>query len=453
MVPGRRLALREAFVMLQSSGTSPAEVFGDVDAQVAPLVWRLWAAVSDEDLLQGIVALEEHEARVAAVRSRMLAEITARELPRKQLSWASSGDWYAHLAGITRTAGHRAVAHAKLLVGEREATLDAMAQGRVSAVQAGVVCEAIEKLPGNPAVREEAEARLLDEASRLDATQLTQAGRRLIAYVDPDREHRCDEAALAREERAAHLGRHLSITDDGAGGVRVRGRGTVEDAATMRAALLPLTTPQPTVSEDGSESETDPRDHGARMWDAMVGLAQHSLDTEAQPESHGARPRVGVLIDLESLQQNSDDTGQPAITDDGLRLSHAAVRRLACDADILPICLGTHGQPLDVGRTQRLVTAVIWLALIARDRHCAFPGCTRPPVMCHAHHITHWADGGPTSLNNLVMLCGHHHRTIHDTAWQVRLATDAHPEFRPPPRRPHDPPPEEWIRHRPRAGP
>ena len=447
--------------MLHPSSTSPADVIGGADAQVAPLGERLWAAVSDDDLIEGIVALEEHEARVAAVRARMLAEITARELPRKKLSWASNGDWYAHLAGITRSAGHRAVAHAKVLVAEREATLDAMAEGKVSSAQAGVVCDAIEKLPGNPVVRAEAEELLLGQAATLDATQLTQAGARILAHVDPDREHRNDEAALAREERAAHHGRHLSITDDGAGGVRVRGRGTVEDAATMRAALLPLTKPQPAVSEDsaaeGGESESDPRDHGARMWDAMVGLAQHSLDTEAQPESHGARPRVGVFIDFESLQEESeqsgDDAGQPAMTDDGLRLSHAAVRRLACDADILPICLGTHGQPLDVGRTQRLVTTAIWLALIARDRHCAFPGCTRPPVMCHAHHIRHWADGGPTSLNNLVMLCGHHHRVIHDTTWQVRLATDARPEFRPPPRRPHHPPPDQWIRHRPRAGP
>ena len=444
--------------MLHPSSTSPAEVIGGADAQVAPLADRLWAAVADEDLVEGILALEEHEARLGAVRARMLAEITARELPRTKLAWSSNGDWYAHLAGLTRTAGHRAVAHAKALVGEREATLAAMTDGKVSAVQAGVVCDAIEKLPGNPALREQAETLLLDQAATLDATQLGQAGRRILAHVDPDREHRDDEAALAREERAAHLGRHLSITEDGAGGVRVRGRGSVEDAATLKAALLPLTKPHPTASDEDSGSEdgrsgSDPRDHGARMWDAMIGIAQHSLDTEAQPESHGARPRVGVLIDYDSLRKDSDGQGQPALTDDGLRLSHAAVRRLACDADILPVCLGPHGQPLDVGRTQRLVTTAIWLALIARDRHCAFPGCTRPPIMCHAHHITHWADGGSTSLNNLVMLCGHHHRTIHDTAWQVRLATDARPEFRAPPRRPDHPPPEQWIRHRPRHGP
>ena len=203
--------------MLHPCSSSPAEALGGADAQVAPLQERLWAAVADDDLLEGLVALEDHEARVAAVRARMLAEIAVRELPRKQLSWTSTGDWYAHLAGLTRSAGHRTVAHAKMLIGEREATLAAMAQGRISSAQAGVVCEAIDRLPTNPVLRVDAEERLLAEAGSLDATQLAEAGRRVLAHVDPDREHRSDEAALAREERAAHHGRHLSITDDGAG--------------------------------------------------------------------------------------------------------------------------------------------------------------------------------------------------------------------------------------------
>ncbi|HEX6150360.1 HNH endonuclease signature motif containing protein, partial [Nocardioides sp.] len=96
--------------------------------------------------------------------------------------------------------------------------------------------------------------------------------------------------------------------------------------------------------------------------------------------------------------------------------------------------------------THRLVTPAIWTALVARDRHCAFPGCTRPPVMGHAHHIRHWIDGGTTSLNNLVLLCGHHHRTIHHTPWQVRLAADGIPEFLAPTKAGRPPP--EWIRHR-----
>lgn len=110
--------------------------------------------------------------------------------------------------------------------------------------------------------------------------------------------------------------------------------------------------------------------------------------------------------------------------------------------------LGSHSEVLDVGRTRRLVTPALWTALIARDRHCTFPACTRPPVMCHAHHLTHWADGGPTTLDNLALLCSHHHRLIHHSPWQITLhPTDHHPQFHPPPRHGHTPPP---IRHRPR---
>jgi hypothetical protein len=97
--------------------------------------------------------------------------------------------------------------------------------------------------------------------------------------------------------------------------------------------------------------------------------------------------------------------------------------------------LGSASQVLDVGRSSRLVTPGLWLALVARDRHCAFPGCTRMPVACDAHHIVHWADGGATSLANLVLLCRRHHTTVHTTTWEVRLRPDdGRPEFLPPPR-------------------
>ena len=114
-------------------------------------------------------------------------------------------------------------------------------------------------------------------------------------------------------------------------------------------------------------------------------------------------------------------------------LSRAAARRLACDAEITPITLDTHQVPLDVERSTYTVTGELRRALIARDHGCAFPGCGRPPGWCHAHHIRHWADGGPTALTNLVLVCGFHHRTIHHGGWQVTLGTDAHPWFTPPP--------------------
>ena len=145
----------------------------------------------------------------------------------------------------------------------------------------------------------------------------------------------------------------------------------------------------------------DPRDHGARMWDALVETCRHALATDLPPDCHGARPRVAVTTSLDVLQQQIDWTtlgaGVGGVTDDGLELSPAAVRRLACDADIIPIALGTRGEVLDVGRTHRLITPALWRALVCRDRHCAFPGCTRPPVMGHAHHIIHWVHGGRPS--------------------------------------------------------
>ena len=80
----------------------------------------------------------------------------------------------------------------------------------------------------------------------------------------------------------------------------------------------------------------------------------------------------------------------------------------------------------------RLATAAIWKALVVRDRHCRFPRCTRPPIMCHAHHITHWIDGGATSLDNLLLLCGHHHRLIHSGPWEIRTGAPGRFAFAPP---------------------
>ncbi len=186
-----------------------------------------------------------------------------------------------------------------------------------------------------------------------------------------------------------------------------------------------MTKPAPAGSgADGDEEcgdGEDVRDHGARMWDAMMQTCEHALSTHLPPDAHGARPRVAVTLTLDALKGKIDWS---PVTDDGTELSPGTARRLACDADVIPVVLGTRSEVLDVGRAHRLVTPALWRALVCRDRHCAFPGCTRPPVMGHAHHLRHWADGGPTALGNLVLLCGHHHRTIHSTPWRVRLNPD-----------------------------
>ncbi|GAA2142929.1 HNH endonuclease signature motif containing protein [Nocardioides koreensis] len=452
--------------MEQQTGTptTPAGVVAAANGLVANLDETLWAAKTSEELVEAVAEAETLRAHLAGLEASMLAEIEARKVPKQELAWSSTAGWFTHLAGMKRGQGHRTVEQAPLLVGERTATHAALLAGRVSPEQAAIIVAAVEKLPLNPSVRAEGEELLLEAASRLTATELHHAAKRLVLVVDPDKAERDAEKALDREDRAAHLHRHLSITEDGAGGIRLRGRGTVEDAAILKAAFLPLTKPEPAVDPETCEENVDPRDHGARLWDALVATAQHALDTDLPPDCHGARPRVTVTTSLEVLRQQIDwatlgtttyttgaSTAAPlgAVTDDGLELAPSVIRRLACDADIIPVALGGRGEVLDVGRTCRLVTPAIWRAVVCRDRHCTFPGCTRPPIMCHAHHITHWADGGHTNLENLVLLCGQHHRVIHHTPWQVRLNPhDGRPEFRPPPKRGHPPP--DWIRSRPR---
>ena len=118
--------------------------------------------------------------------------------------------------------------------------------------------------------------------------------------------------------------------------------------------------------------------------------------------------------------------------DTGVPISAETARRFACDATILPVLLNSAGVPLDVGRAIRVFTKELRRAVEIRDRGCAFPGCDRPPSWCNVHHILHWAHGGPTSLDNGVLLCHAHHTVIHRGEWQVHLGPNRRPAFTPP---------------------
>ncbi len=120
---------------------------------------------------------------------------------------------------------------------------------------------------------------------------------------------------MDREDRRAHLGRGLSITTDDCGGIRLRGTGTTEDGTTLRTALLALATPAapatpvPTIDTETCQEQPDPRDHGARLWDALLTLAQHALDTDAVPHSHGTKPRVSVTVSHADLHEETGGVG------------------------------------------------------------------------------------------------------------------------------------------------
>ena len=153
------------------------------------------------------------------------------------------------------------------------------------------------------------------------------------------------------------------------------------------------------------------------------------------PKVGGERPRIVVTVDYNKLLADATAAG---LIGDGEPLSAGDLRRLCCDADLLPAVLGGPSTVLDVGRDCRLVPADLRAALVLRDGGCVFPGCHARPTESEAHHIIPWWKGGTTALSNLVLLCHHHHGLLEPARygirdqWQIRIADDGIPETIPP---------------------
>ena len=149
----------------------------------------------------------------------------------------------------------------------------------------------------------------------------------------------------------------------------------------------------------------------------MVGLA-------GRPTIATEKPHVSVTLDLPSLEGRA---GRRCALDHAGRIDAEDARRIACDAMVSRVVVGCQSQPLEVGRRTAVVAAPLRRALVVRDGGCRFPGCDRPPGWTDAHHVVHWADGGETSLDNLVLLCRPHHLLVH-RRFGVRM-DDGRPVF------------------------
>ena len=137
-----------------------------------------------------------------------------------------------------------------------------------------------------------------------------------------------------------------------------------------------------------------------------------------------------VMVDLPELS-GSGVTGLSELDHSG-PVNIELARRLGCDASVTRVVTAGGSEPLDVGRRSQVISPAIRRAVIVRDRHCRFPGCDRPHTWCDAHHIVHWADGGSTSLGNLLLLCRRHHRLLHEkNGFRLKLK-EGRPMFRRP---------------------
>ncbi|MGQ0629728.1 MAG: DUF222 domain-containing protein [Sporichthyaceae bacterium] len=380
---------------------------------VAEHTWRL----AEPDVLDLLRRQHVLTSKLASLNLALVHEVQTRGMPASHAATSDTA-FLAQLLRMTPGAARATCQLAAQLHTRLPDTRAALAAGEIAAEQARAVVDAVTALPKDATVEDAvwAEAFLLAQAKVVDSTVLRRLGKHIAYAIDPDGSLDHDEAAKRRRE--------LSIKDNHNGTQTIRWTETDENVAVVKAAIGALAAPQP--AEDGAK---DPRPAGVRRADALLEVCRMALRTGILPRQRGERPHVHLTVRAEDLKAGTG-FGTTATGED---LTIAVIRRLTCDATLTALLLNADGVPLNVGRDHRTVTHGQWIALVERDRGCVFPGCTRPPAFCDAHHAIHWSDGGLTDLDNLALLCSVHHDHVHHRGWALSFGEDGKPELIPPP--------------------
>ena len=347
----------------------------------------------------------------------------------------TSMSWLRRSCGMTaRAAAYRV--HLARTLGQMPATLDSARTGRASFTNVAMIAH----LASDVGVEQVApyEDILVEAAETFQPRQmrtLTQATR---LYIDPD--------GVLADDNHAHERRWFNCDKTYGDVFIVSGQLDAEGGALLTAAIDALS---------HGMSRGDERSAGQRQADALVDMAATQLRCGDHRDVHGQRPHLALTVSAETLRA---DTVRPQAEDERVPMhsSRAAAelggvgpihpetaRRIACDAVRTLVTVAAPDAdtawmtiapvvPLSVGRAARTIPAHIRTALVVRDQGCRFPGCDRPPAWTDGHHIIHWANGGPTELDNLVSLCRMHHRRVHEEGWHIYIA-DGGAVVEPPP--------------------
>ncbi|WNB86057.1 DUF222 domain-containing protein [Cellulomonas sp. ATA003] len=403
------------------------------------------------------------DGREAAVVARRLAEVTSRAgVAKVRLLpvidddgvWALSGArsfpvWLSHDHRLSVATARAQVRLGRTLRDHLPVTAATAVAGDVTVEQAQVIAtlaptsEQRRELLADPE-HECNETLLVEQARQLSVDETRVFVRHWAAYADPDADDRGYVDSCDRER--------LDIARLG-DGYRVEGQLTAEHGQALKAALAAVT-PVPAADDDRTSSQ--------RRAHALGDVAQIVLDNGLAGTGRAVRPVVTVLVDYPTLaalvttadtrpRQGSllDDDGSgdgsgdevpsrtpPVLTkamltgqtvaggpqyEDRTPVPRRVLDRIACDGGVNRILFGPDSEVLDVGRTERTFTRARRAAIIARDKHCRYPTCTAPPIICQAHHVEQWArDGGKTSVDNGILLCAFHHRIVHDRNIAIR---------------------------------
>lgn len=361
--------------------------------------------------LQQVCTLQQwvDNCKVALTRKlQVLATTTPRIQPQQVLASA---------ANISRIDAFREVSRAKTL-GAFPQLEHAFEQGRIGSAHIDAVARATHQLT------EDEKSKLASRSDWLNNVALHATPDNFARAIKSEVERIHADGGvtrLDRQRRDASLRHwvdresgmfHIAGRLDPESGLRVIGKidTTVER---LFHSALPETCP------------TDDRKHGhlnALAFLELIDAASFKapLTAGAMISSPNSRAEVSVVIDLKTLRSGLHDH---SIIRNGheAELPLETIRRMACEAEIIPVVLNSKGVVIDIGRASRLATRYQRKAIEAMYSHCAIPDCKAPIAQCQPHHISYWRDDGPTDMKNLVPLCPHHHRNVHEGNWKLNL--------------------------------
>ena len=329
-------------------------------------------------------------------------------------------EWLAVETRTTRREARRDLALGRAL-DDHPWVATALTAGAVRSEQARVIADAVDALPSHveASVRDDAEETLLRLALQHDARELKQIGKRILDLVAPEVGESHEAAVLEAEERRAVAQADFTMSDDGEG--RCHGRFVVPShvGAMLKRHLLALANPARHTEDELRDETGEWKPLRRRLGEALVEYVER-YPVDATPQTAGVNATVVVTMTMEQLLGET----ATALLDDGTRMSAGQARRLACEAGIIPVVLGSKSVPLNMGRAARLFTKAQRIALGLRDGGCTARGCETSASGCHAHHDDPWSRYGLTDLANGRLLCPRHHRLAHDSRYAMTIHSD-----------------------------
>jgi hypothetical protein len=378
---------------------SSEEIFDEINSLLDRLSSEDLTAVPSQ-------AMADHQIELQRIVNRVQAEFL-RRLRRFDIGQGyqntmalSAKAWLRWKCNLTPGAASDQVEVARQLDSLPQ-TSKAFADGDISYRHAALIAHTAEALGDE--MEAEAESILVTAAKELDPHRLKIACIHLRHCLEPD--------GVLRDANEEHDRRYLHLSQTLDGVFYLNGRFDSEAGALVRTAMDSVMKPP---------EADDERTPAQRRADAWVEVARRQLDGGQLPEVGGQKPHLVVTVDMATLSKAPGS--RAAELEWAQPVSAETARRLACDCTITPVFHGAESHQVEAGPSSRKIPAPMRRALIARDKHCRFPGCDMPAAWTDGHHIWHWPDGGPTELPNLVLFCRRHHRLFHEGGWTLQQA-------------------------------